>query len=214
MTIPVRFDRHHGKGAFARLRLMLNDSRFAYQQIANKFGFTRQYTARLAKQLGINGDQRRRQRERLRMLRREPRVIKVNYPVIKRRGIPVTPYIFPAQPGAPYLARTSQTMVLLNGRRCTIRFRKSPKLTPNGREYVRFDTNVRVRKADFALWAMRSGRAVKVYIVPVTHLRNVSSVYLPVEGNDVYRGRKPHKDWTCYERAWHLLRRKVHTTIP
>jgi hypothetical protein len=102
-------------------------------------------------------------------------------------------------------------MVLVNGRLCTVQFRKSRKLTPNGREYVRFDTNVRVRKADFALWAMRSGRAIKVYVVPLTHLRKVSSVYLPVEGNYVYRGRKPRKDWTRYERAWHLLRRKVHT---
>jgi hypothetical protein len=160
MTLPARFDRHHGEGAFARLRSMLNDSRFAYQQIANKFGFTRQYTARLAKQLEVNGHQRRRQRERLRMLCREPRVIKVNYPVgiqavidkIRRRGIPMTPYIFPAQPSAPYLARRSQTMVLVNGRLCTVQFRKSRKLTPNGREYVRFDNNVRVRKADFALW--------------------------------------------------------------
>jgi hypothetical protein len=153
------------------------------------------------------------------MLHREPRVIKEDYPAgiqavidkIKRRGIQVTPYVFPAQPSAPYLARRSQTMVLVNGRLCTVQFRKSRKLTPNGREYVRFDNNVRVRKADFALWAMRSGRAIKVYVVPLTHLRNVSAVYLPVEGNYVYRGRKPRKDWTRYERAWHLLRRKVHT---
>jgi hypothetical protein len=219
MTSPTRFDRRHGKGAFLRLCAMLNDSRFAYQQIANKFGFTRQYTARLAKQLEVNGHQRRRQRERLRMLHREPRVIKEDYPAgiqavidkIKRRGIPVAPYVFPAQPSALYLARRSQTMALVNGRLCTIQFRKSRKLTPNGREYVRFDNNVRVRKADFALWAMRSGRAIKVYVVPLTHLRNVSAVYLPVEGNYVYRGRKPRKDWTRYERAWHLLRRKVHT---
>lgn len=196
---------------------MLNDSRFAYQQIANKFGFTRQYTARLAKQLGIDGHQRRRQRERLRMLCHEPRVIKVDYPVgiqavidaIKRRGILVTPYIFRAQPSNPDRAWRSQTIVLVNGRLCTIQFRKSRKLTPNGREYVRFDNNVRVRKAEFALWAMRNGRAIKVYVVPLTHLRKVSSVYLPVEGNYVYRGRKPRKDWTRYERAWHLLRRKV-----
>jgi hypothetical protein len=109
---------------------MLDDSRFVYEQIGDEFGFTKQYIARLAKQLGIDGDQRRRQCERLRMLRREPRVIKVNYPVgiqavidkIKRRGIPVTPYIFPAQPSAPYLARRAQTMVLVNGRLCTIQF--------------------------------------------------------------------------------------------
>jgi hypothetical protein len=166
MTIPCRFDRRHGKGAFLRLCAMLADPALAYQQIGDEFGFTKQYIARLAKQLGIDGNQRRRQRERLRMLRREPRVIKIDYPVgiqavidkIRRRGIPVTPYIFPAQPSAPYLARRSQTMVLVNGRLCTIQFRKSRKMTPNGREYVRFDTTVRIKGAEFALWAMRSGR--------------------------------------------------------
>src|SRR5687768_1332183 len=118
MTSPTRFDRRHGKGTFLRLCTMLNDSRFAYQQIGDEFGFSRQYTARVAKQLEVNGHQRRRQRERLRMLHREPRVIKEDYPEgiqavidkIKRRGIQVMPYVFPAQPSAPYLARRSQTM--------------------------------------------------------------------------------------------------------
>jgi hypothetical protein len=50
-----RFDRLHGIGAFARLRSMLGDPQLAYQHIAKKFGFTRQYIAQLAKELGING---------------------------------------------------------------------------------------------------------------------------------------------------------------
>jgi hypothetical protein len=91
------------KRAFARLRAMLDDPLFAYQHIANKFGVTRQYIAQLAKELGIDGMRRRRQCERSRMLRREPRVIKVEYPLsiravidkIRRSGIQVTPYIFP-----------------------------------------------------------------------------------------------------------------------
>jgi hypothetical protein len=70
------FDRRYGKEASARLRSMLEDSGFAYQHIANKFGLTRQYIAQLANQLGING----RRRQRSRTLRREPRVIKVDYP--------------------------------------------------------------------------------------------------------------------------------------
>ena len=49
------FDRRYGKGAFARLCSMLNDPRFAYQVIANKFGLTRQYIAQLANELDING---------------------------------------------------------------------------------------------------------------------------------------------------------------
>jgi hypothetical protein len=72
--LQQRFDHFHGKGAFVRLRSMLNDPRFAYQQIANKFGFTRQYIAQLAKGLGVDGT-RRRQCERV--LHRQLRVIKV-----------------------------------------------------------------------------------------------------------------------------------------
>jgi hypothetical protein len=49
------FDRRYGKGAFARLRSMLDNPEFAYQEIANKFGLTRQHIAQLAHQLGING---------------------------------------------------------------------------------------------------------------------------------------------------------------
>jgi hypothetical protein len=118
----------------------------------------------------------------------------------------VTPYIFPAQQSAPSLARRSQTMVLVNGRLCCIQFRHGRKLRPTGREYARFDNNVRMKRAEFALWAMRSGRLLRVYVVPLTHLRNVSSVYIPVEGRyAVGHNIKPRKDWTRYEGAWHLL---------
>jgi hypothetical protein len=100
MAKKLRLDRYV-KRAFARLRAMLDDPLFAYQHIANKFGVTRQYIAQLAKELGIDGMRRRRQCERSRMLRREPRVIKVEYPLsiravidkIRRSGIQVTPYI-------------------------------------------------------------------------------------------------------------------------
>ncbi len=72
MVIEHRFDRFRGKGAFGRLRSMLNDPRFAYQEIANRFGVTRQYIAQLANELGINGMR----RQRARLSRREPRIIK------------------------------------------------------------------------------------------------------------------------------------------
>jgi hypothetical protein len=192
---------------------MLDDPRFAYQQIGSKFGFTRQYIAQFAKEFGVDGRRRRRQREHSRMLHRVPRIIKVNYPPgiravidkVRRSGIRVTPYIFPAQQSAPYLARRAQTMVLANGRLCTIQFRKGRELTRNGREYVRFDTTVRIKRAKFALWATRSGRALKVYVIPLTDLRNVSSVYLPAGGKYAFGSKKTRKDWTRYERAWHLL---------
>ena len=95
------FERRYGMGASARLRSMLDDPQFAYQHIANEFGLTRQYIAQVAKRLGIDGQQRRQQRERERMLRRDPRVIKVVYPPgilcvidkIRHSGNQVSPYI-------------------------------------------------------------------------------------------------------------------------
>jgi len=96
-------------------------------------------------------------------------------------------------------------MVFVNRRLCTIQFRNGRKLRPKGCEYARFDTTVRTKRAKFALWAMRSDRAMKVYVIPLTHLRNVSSVYIPGEGKYAVGNSKPRKDWTRYEGAWHLL---------
>jgi hypothetical protein len=97
------FDRRYGKGAFARLRSMLEDPGFAYQHIGNKFGLTRQYIAQLANELGING----RQRQRERSSRREPRIIKKfkEYPSdirtvmnkLRRAGLCLTPYNSPTK---------------------------------------------------------------------------------------------------------------------
>jgi hypothetical protein len=206
------FDRRYGKGAFDRLRTMLGDSESAYQDIADKFGITRQHVAQLATSFGINGMRRRRQRERLRMLHREPRVIRAEYPPsiravinkIRRSGCRVTPYILP--PSQSNVAWKSQKMVLVSGVLCAIQLRKGGTMSPNGREYARFDVKREVNRAKVALWATRSGRAVRVYVIPLTHLRNLSYVYLPVEGKYVTGGRKPRKDWTRYEGAWHLLR--------
>ena len=119
-----------------------------------KFGFTRQYIAQLAKGLGVDGTRRRRQRERV--LHRQLRVIKVEYPPsiravinkIRRSGNQVTPYVFPIQPSAPDRARKSQTMVVVSGSLCTIQFRKGRKLRPKGREYARFDTSVRTKRGN------------------------------------------------------------------
>ena len=208
--LQQRFDHFHGKGAFVRLRSMLNDPRFAYQHIANKFGVTRQYIAQLANELSING----RRRQRSRTLRREPRIIKLEYPPsiravinkIRRSGNQVTPYIFPVQPSAPYRTWRSLKIVVVNGVLCTIQMLMGYKLRPNGREYVRFDVNGEVKRAKVALWAMRSGRVMRAYVIPLTHLRTVASVYLPVDGKyAVGNSHKPRKDWTRYEDAWHLL---------
>jgi hypothetical protein len=97
-------------------------------------------------------------------------------------------------------------MVVVNGVLCTIQMRKGGTTAPNGREYARFDVNDTTKRAKVALWAMRSGRAIKVYVIPLTHLRKISSVYIPVAGKyAVGNSHKPRKDWTRYEEAWHLL---------
>ena len=207
------FDRRYGMGASAQLRSMLDDPEFAYQHIANKFGLTRQYIAQVAKRLGIDGQRRRRQRERERLLRRDSRVIKVAYPPgilsvidkIRHSGNQVSPYIFP--PNQANVAWKSQKMVDVNGVLCTIQLRKGCTKTPKGREYARFDVNEEVKRAKVALWATRSGRRIRVYVIPLTHLRKISSVYIPIEGKyaPLGHGRIPRKDWTRYEEAWHLL---------
>ena len=210
--LQQRFDHFHGKGAFVRLRSMLNDPRFAYQHISNKFGFTRQYIAQLANELSING----RRRQRKRTLRREPRIIKLEYPPsiravinkIRRSGNQVTPYIFPVQPSAPYRTWRSLKIVVVNGVLCTIQMLMGYKLRPNGREYVRFDVTKAIKRAKIALWATRNGRATKLYVIPLSHLRRVSSVFMPSDGKyAVGSSKKPRKDWTRYEEARHLLGR-------
>jgi hypothetical protein len=202
-----------GRAAFIRLRSMLDDPRFTYQHIANKFGLTRQCIAQLANELGING----RQRERVRLSRREPRIIKKfrQYPSdiravmnkLRRAGLRVTPYNSP-QPSVSNSLRTSLRMVLVNGLLCTIQVRPALKFRPNGREYARLDVGRDVKRAQVALFSIRRGRTLKLYVIPLTHLRNISSVYIPANGKyAIGSSKKPRKDWTFYEEAWHLLGR-------
>ncbi len=154
MAIRHWFDRTHGKGAFRRLRSMLDDPGFVYQQIGSRFGLTRQCIAQLAKELGINA----RQRQRERALRREPSVIKKQYPPgvqaviekIRRSGMRVIPYNSHLS-CRPSLIRRSQTMVLVNGVLCSIQLCKGHKFSPYGRAYARFDVNERARKAKIAI---------------------------------------------------------------
>jgi hypothetical protein len=124
------------------------------------------------------------------VLHHEPRIIKVEYPPgirsvknkIRRSGNKVSPYIFSVQPSAPYRAWRSLKIVVVNGVLCTIQLRKGGTKSPNGREYARCDVNRDVKRAKVALWAMRSGRTIKVYVIPLTHLLKVSSVYSPIDG--------------------------------
>jgi len=173
-----RFDRRHGKGAFARLCSMLADPTVTYERIAKNLGLTKQRIGQLAKDFGVDG----RQREHERIVRREPRVINEEYPPairavvhkIRRSGIHVIPCDLLH---SDRRAWRSQRIVIVNGVSCSIQLRKGHKLRPNGRHYARFDVNDATKRAKVALWAMRSLRGIKLYVVPLTHLRNISSVY-------------------------------------
>lgn len=209
MAIQHWFDDIHGNGAFDRLRSMLDDPRLAYEHIGRKFGLTRQRIAQIAKELGINA----RKRQRERTLRREPCIIKQEYPPdiravidkIRRFGIQVSPYNS-LQPSRPNCARRSQKMVLVNGLLCAIQIRKGYQKRPNRHEYARFDVTDSIKGAKIALWAIKRGRTIKLYIIPRTHLRHVSYAYIPSEGKYAGgSGKKPRKDWTQFEGAWHLL---------
>jgi hypothetical protein len=97
-------------------------------------------------------------------------------------------------------------MILVNGALCTIQVRPAFKFRPNGREYARLDVGREMRRAQNALFAIRRGRTMKLYVIPTSHLRNVSAVYIPADGKyAVGSSKKPRKDWTRYEEAWHLL---------
>jgi hypothetical protein len=123
---------------------------------------------------------------------------------IKRSGIPVTPYVFP--PSQANVAWRSQKMVVVNGVLCTIQLRKGSKKGPNRGEYARFDVNREVKRAKVALWAMRSGRRIRVYVIPLTICEKSLLFIFQLTVNMPWTpARNPRKDWTRYERAWHLL---------
>jgi hypothetical protein len=97
-------------------------------------------------------------------------------------------------------------MILVNGVLCTIQVRPTIKFWPNGREYARLDVGRDIRKAKAALFAVLRRRKMKLYLIPTAHLRKVSSIYIPTDGKyAVASSKKPRKDWTLYEGAWHLL---------
>jgi hypothetical protein len=198
---------------------MFEDPGFTYQDIANKIGLTRQRIAQLANELDING----RQRERVRLLRREPRIIKKfrQYPSeiqavmdkLIRAGLRVTAYNSP-QPSMPNSLRTSLRMVLVNGLLCTIQVRPAFKFRPNGREYARLDVGREIRRAKAALFAIRTRSTMKLYVIPLSHLRNISSVYIPANGKyATSSSKKPRKDWALYEDAWHLLDSSIRVAL-
>jgi hypothetical protein len=112
---------------------MLADPSFAYQQIGDEFGLTRQRIFALARELGVDGKQRRHDRA----FRVRPHVIRPfkNYPPatqavidkLKRAGLHVASYNAP-QPSRPNCLVTSLKMIVVNGVLCTIQVRRPFKI--------------------------------------------------------------------------------------
>ncbi len=159
-----------------------------------------QRISQLAKDLGIDA----RQRQRDRTLRREPYLIKKQYPPgiravidkIEHAGMQVSPYNSRLS-YRPNVERRSQTMILVNDVVCNVQLRKGHKFAPYARKYARFDVNERTRKAKIAVWVIRRGSAMRIYVIPLAHLRKVSFVYIPVDGKyAVGNNKKPQKDWS------------------
>jgi hypothetical protein len=72
---------------------------------------------------------------------------------------------------------------------------------------VRFEINHMTREPKIALFAFWR-RVIKLYVVPICDLKNLSWVWLPADG--IYaraNNKKPKRDWTLYANAWHVLDR-------
>jgi hypothetical protein len=99
---------------------MLADPSFAYQQIGDAFGVTRQRIFALAKELGVDGKQRRHDpafRVRPHVIRRfkkYPPAIQAVMDKLRRAGLHVAPYNVP-QPSRPKCLTTSLKMILVKG---------------------------------------------------------------------------------------------------
>jgi len=186
---------------------MLNNPHLAYQHIGSKFGLTKQRIGQLAKAFGIDG----RQRQRERRLSRRVSVAKNHYsPIvrsivsrIRRSGIQVSMYDS-FQVSQTRSSRSKQ-LVIVNGVLCKIAVGRPYQKQRHWRQYTRFDVTATTKKAKFVLWAITKRRGMKLYVIPLTYLRDVSFVYIPDE-QPVSSSKKMRKDWTQFEEAWHLLR--------
>lgn len=206
MISEHRFDRRFGKGAFARLRLMLRDETRTYAQIGSLFGITKQRISQLAQFLRINGSRRQRKRNS----RRPPCLTntRAEYPPkvrlvlgeLERRGIPVATYYNVYQHS--HIAQKQLTTVLVKGVPCKIGYRNVDKVD----RFTKFWVSPPVRKAKAVVWGIQRGSTFRLYVIPLSELKNVTYVYIPVTGRYIGTSRKPIRDWTRFENAWHLLR--------
>ena len=110
------------------------------------------------------------------------------------------------QPRDANVLRTSSKMIVVNGVLCSIQVRPAYRFSPSGDDYARFNVGREIRNGKIALFALRRGRRMKLYVIPILHLRNAPSVYIPADGKyAIGSSKKPKKDWNRYEDAWHWL---------
>jgi hypothetical protein len=197
------FDRIHGEGAFARLRAMLDEPALNYQSIGRRFRISRQRVGQLAKELRVDGRRRQRQRTQHAVAFYSGRDYAADVQAVvrklKRLGLRVLPYRPTRSDGK--FSLTEKRTLLVNGVLCRIYCRRQPsRTTPSGRKYVQFGVGSRTRATKAAVFAFWRGRTLKLYVVPIRDLRNVSNVWLPFDGKyAVGHNIKPKRDWTVYE---------------
>jgi hypothetical protein len=200
------FDNSYGKGAFVRLRRMIEERTLTFAQIGYEFGINKQYVSKLAQLFGINGRQRQRERTNSHPLRVENR--RQEYPPttrqvldeLKRRGIPVAPhYTMRRQRHAVY---KNLTMVLVNGVPCKIGCRNKRK----GARFATFHVTKETRKAEAMVCGIRHGAKFRLYVIPVSELKNLKRINIPATGAYILSVRNRKRDWTRFENAWRFLR--------
>jgi hypothetical protein len=207
---PADFDRTHGQGSLLRLRSLLSDSRNTYEAIGRRFGLSRQRIGQLARELAIDGQQRERQRNLRRLVFSDGNgysdgVLAV-IRAIKRLGFEVLPYRY-RRSHNNWLGRTWKQTVLINDVPCRIYCRRHDHGTTGGGRYVQFHVGNRMKGTKIAVLAIFNTAGLKLYVVPVRHLLNVTNILLPFSGKYAEHGKKPKRDWTAYENAWPFLNR-------
>lgn len=207
MTDEHIFDSLHGKGTYSRLRRLFQEETLSYAQIGYEFGLTRQRISQLAQNLGINGRRRQRECSNRRPLcvvnKRDEYSSAVRQVLgeLERRGILVAPH-YTLLKRYSRVAYKQLTTVLVNGVPCKINYRNTRK----GARFITFRVTVETRKAKAVVWGVERGSAFRLYVIPLTELKNVTRLNIPVTGEYKWTWRKPIRDWTRFEDAWHLLR--------
>jgi len=183
MTDEEKFERIYGKGAFSRLRLLLKNLSLTYEDIGREFGLTKQRIGQLAQLVGINGFQRKSEAAK----ERPPYVANRNHnytPTVRlvlgeltRRGITFEPHYTLLKRNSRIMYK-SLSIVRINGVPCKVSCRNMKR--QDG--YTFFKVSAETMKAKAVVWGVRYRGKVRLYVIPVSELKNIRGVYFPVRG--------------------------------